>query len=58
MTYIVFVVIWMPFPGSLPVNGLNLNYAGPMLGGSILAAVLDWCVGGRKRFRVASAEHQ
>ncbi|KAH6065180.1 hypothetical protein HBI67_124890 [Parastagonospora nodorum] len=57
MSYIVFVVIWMPFPGSLPVNRLNMNYAGPILGGAILAAVLDWCVDGRKRFRVPSTEN-
>jgi choline transport protein len=52
MSYIIFVLVWMPFPGSLPVNGSNMNYAGPIVGAVIVAAVLDWCINGRKRFRV------
>lgn len=52
MTYIVFVLIWMPFPSMLPVDRWNMNYAGPIAGGVIIAAGLDWCINGRKRFNV------
>jgi choline transport protein len=52
MSYIIFVLIWMPFPGALPVNGSTMNYAGPIVGAVVVAAVSDWCINGRKRFRV------
>jgi amino acid transporter len=56
--YIIFTLIWMPFPGELPVNRLNMNYAGPILGAVILLGTLDWCWKGRKRFRVPVAAHR
>jgi choline transport protein len=49
--YIVFVLIWMPFPTTLPVDRFNMNYAGPIFGAVMLIAVLDWCWNGRKRFQ-------
>lgn len=52
MVYLAFVVVWMPFPGVLPVDRLNMNYAGPIVGAVIVLAVGDWCGNGRKRFRV------
>ena len=50
--YLIFVVIWMPFPQELPVTGSNMNYAGPLLGAVILGALLDWTISGHKRFQV------
>lgn len=58
MGYIIFILIWMPFPAILPVDGLNMNYAGPIVGAVILGAVVDWCLNGRKRFRVPVAAHE
>jgi len=55
LCYIVFMLIWMPFPAYLPVDSVNMNYAGPITGAIILAALLDWCIGGRKRFQVPVA---
>jgi choline transport protein len=52
LMYLVFVIIWMPFPQFLPVTGSNMNYAGPLLGAVILGALIDWVVGGRRRFQV------
>jgi choline transport protein len=52
MSYIIFVLIWMPFPGTLPVNGDNMNYAGPIVGAIIIVAVVEWSISGRKRFKV------
>lgn len=55
MAYIIFVLVWMPFPGALPVDRWNMNYAGPIAGAVIIAAGVDWCVNGRKRFNVPVA---
>lgn len=55
MGYIIFVLIWMPFPGALPVDRWNMNYAGPIVGAVISAAGIDWCISGRKRFSVPVA---
>lgn len=52
LCYIVFVLIWMPLPAFLPVDSVNMNYAGPIVGAIMLGALLDWCVSGRKRFQV------
>jgi amino acid transporter len=52
MCYIVFIVIWLPFPAMLPVDRLNMNYSGPILGAVMLLGAFDWCVSGRKRFGV------
>jgi choline transport protein len=58
LAYLIFVVIWMPFPQALPVTGSNMNYAGPLLGAVILGALLDWAISGRKRFKVPVAPEQ
>lgn len=58
MSYIVFVLIWMPFPALLPLDRFNMNYAGPIAGTVIIAAALDWCFNGRRRFRVPMASMQ
>jgi choline transport protein len=55
LAYLIFVVIWMPFPQALPVTGSNMNYAGPVFGAVILGALLDWVISGRKRFQVPVA---
>jgi len=52
MCYIVLTMIWMPFPTVLPVNSLNFNYAGPLVGVVIIGALLDWIISGRRRFQV------
>ena len=57
LAYLIFVVIWMPFPQILPVTGSNMNYAGPLLGAIILGALLDWVISGRKRFKVPVAPY-
>ena len=52
MFYIIFIVIWMPFPSFLPVDRLNMNYAGPIVGAVILGGAVDWICNGRARFSV------
>jgi choline transport protein len=55
LSYIIFIIIWMPFPPLLPATGNNMNYAGPLVGAIILFGLMDWCFTGRKRFKVPVA---
>ena len=57
LVYLFFVVIWMPFPTELPVTGMNMNYAGPILLAVIIGAVVDWFISGRKRFDFPVSRH-
>ncbi|KAF1352755.1 hypothetical protein EJ07DRAFT_168683 [Lizonia empirigonia] len=57
MCYIIFVLIWMPFLAFIPVDSVNMNYAGPIVGAVILGAVLDWCISWRNRFQVPAASY-
>jgi hypothetical protein len=57
LVYLLFVIIWMPFPSILPVTGKNMNYAGPILLFIIFAAIADWMISGRKRFQFPVARH-
>ncbi|KAH7384613.1 amino acid/polyamine transporter I [Pyrenochaeta sp. MPI-SDFR-AT-0127] len=50
--YLVYVIIFIPFPTVRPVTSLTMNYAGPVLLGIIVIALLDWFTTGRRRFRV------
>ncbi|RAR14138.1 amino acid transporter [Stemphylium lycopersici] len=52
LCYLVFVVIWMPFPQVLPVTGDNMNYAGPIFGAVVLGALAHWFTSGRKTFKM------
>ncbi|ORY19759.1 GABA permease [Clohesyomyces aquaticus] len=52
LSYIIFIVIWMPFPTVLPVDGISMNYAGPLIGAVIVGGLIDWVISGRKRFQV------
>ncbi|KAH6656610.1 amino acid/polyamine transporter I [Truncatella angustata] len=52
LCYLAFIITWMPFPSVLPVDKDNMNYAGPIFGGMVLLALADWCINGRKRFRM------
>jgi len=50
--YLLYVVMWMPFPTILPVTAANMNYAGPVFLVILFGALLDWAISGRKRFEV------
>lgn len=50
--YGIFIIVFLPFPPTLPTTVGNLNWSGPVLGFVILFALADWFVSGRKRFRV------
>ena len=52
LVYLVYVVIFVPFPASRPVTSLTMNYAAPIFIGAVLLALLDWFIRGRKKFSV------
>jgi len=54
--YLGFIIIWLPFPVMLPVTRDNMNYGGPILGGVIILALLDWVISGHKRFIISNYE--
>lgn len=55
LVYLIFVILWMPFPTEFPVTGPNMNYAGPVILGILLLALADWAVSGHKQFEVPIA---
>lgn len=57
LVYLVFVIIWMPFPTMLPVTASNMNYAGPILLAIILCGIADWFISGHKRFKFPVARY-
>jgi choline transport protein len=52
LCYLVFVVLWMPFPQILPVTGDNMNYAGPIFGAVVLGALAHWFISGKDSFKM------
>lgn len=50
VVYGIYVIIFLPFPPTLPATGANMNYAGPVLGAVLLFALGDWALNGRKRW--------
>ena len=50
IAYGIFIFIWLPFPPYMPVTSTNMNYSGPILGGVIVFALLDWFTWGKRRF--------
>jgi len=43
LAYLLFIIIWIPFPTMLPVTG-------PILLAAILGGITDWVISGHKRF--------
>lgn len=46
----VYILIFLPFPATLPVTAENMNYAAPVFIGVVLFAVVDWCFRGRYKW--------
>ncbi|KAK1622153.1 amino acid/polyamine transporter I [Colletotrichum phormii] len=58
LSYLIYVVLWMPFPQILPVTKDNMNYAGPIFGAVLLGALIDWFASGRKRFQMPLRKYE
>jgi amino acid transporter len=57
LAYLLFVIIWMPFPVLQPVTGDTMNYAGPVFLLIVIGALTDWFISGRKRFQMPIARN-
>ncbi|KAK8066184.1 hypothetical protein PG997_012931 [Apiospora hydei] len=44
LVYTVYVIVWLPFPQTTPVDASTMNYSGPMLAGVLIFAVSLWVV--------------
>ncbi|KAE9403332.1 putative amino acid permease [Gymnopus androsaceus JB14] len=51
IVYGIFIIIFLPFPPSLPVTATTMNYAGPVFVAVVLIALGGWIVSGRKHFQ-------
>lgn len=58
LTYLIYLIIWMPFPSMRPVTASNMNYAGPIMLGVIIFALGDWFLSGHKRFVVPVSRYR
>lgn len=47
----IFLITFLPFPLTYPVNWGNMNYAGPIMGLILLATTAAWFLGARRFFR-------
>ncbi|KAG7004278.1 hypothetical protein G7Y79_00026g058620 [Physcia stellaris] len=50
LLYTLWIMIFLPFPSTLPVTGSNMNYAGPIFGVVLLFAISLWVLLARKRW--------
>jgi len=57
LVYLLYVIIWTPFPQILPVNAQSMNYAAPVFIAVILGALADWAFSGHKRFEIPVPQH-
>ncbi|KAF1954363.1 amino acid transporter [Byssothecium circinans] len=58
LCYLVYVVLWMPFPQILPVTKDNMNYAGPIFGAVIIGALGHWFLRARKTFKMPVTRYE
>lgn len=50
LVYSVYIMIWLPFPSTLPVTGANMNYALPIFAFVVLLALAQWVFWARKNW--------
>ena len=56
LIYTFWIMIFLPFPSTLPVTGTNMNYAGPIFGAILLLAITLWVLLARNRWPGPSVE--
>lgn len=50
IVYTLWMIVFLPFPSTLPVTGANMNYCGPVMVFVLLLATTLWFVRGRKHW--------
>ncbi|KAJ0270652.1 hypothetical protein Brms1b_008505 [Colletotrichum noveboracense] len=48
LIYTIYVIVFLPFPSTIPVTAENMNYCGPVMVFVLLLAIALWFVRGRK----------
>ena len=48
LVYTFWIMIFLPFPNTIPVSGSKMNYAGPIFGFVLLFAVFTWFMWARR----------
>jgi choline transport protein len=51
LVYTLYVIIFLPFPSTLPVTATNMNYCGPVMVAVLAIAVGLWFTGARKNWK-------
>ena len=51
LVYTLYCIIWLPIPSTLPVDGVNMNYAGPIFVFVLLFALVLWFVRANKHWK-------
>ena len=51
LVYTVYIMVFLPFPSTLPVTGANMNYALPIFAFAFLAALGLWLFWGKKNWK-------
>lgn len=41
LVFTLYIMVWLPFPTSVPVSGMNMNYAGPIFLFVVILALLS-----------------
>lgn len=56
LLYTVWVMIFLPFPNTLPVTGVNMNYCAPIFVAVVLFAISLWFLRARKHWAGPNVE--
>ena len=56
LIYTIWIIIFLPFPSTLPVTEINMNYAEPIFAAIFLLAISLWVLLTRKRWTDPSVE--
>lgn len=51
LAYTAYVMVFLPFPSTLPVTGTNMNYALPIFAFAFFAALGHWVFWGKKNWK-------
>ena len=51
MLYTLWMMIFLPFPSTLPVTATNMNYCGLVFVAAVICACVLWLAGGNKHWR-------
>jgi choline transport protein len=51
LTYTLYAMIWLPIPSTIPVDGVNMNYAGPIFLFVFFFSLITWFVYANKKWK-------